>query len=66
MRRLISAHPQNINANKNISSLFNDFGTVVQSTARVKPGTNKSWALVTFADKYVAELVISALTNASV
>jgi hypothetical protein len=34
----------NINANKNISSLFSKFGTVKHSTVRVKPGENKSWS----------------------
>jgi hypothetical protein len=38
----------NINANKNVKSLMTTFGPVVSSTVRVKPGVNKSWALVTF------------------
>jgi hypothetical protein len=38
----------NINANRNITSLFSEFGEISNSTVRVKPGANKSWALVTF------------------
>ena len=37
-----------INANKHVKSLMSTFGPVVSSTVRVKPGVNKSWALVTF------------------
>lgn len=37
-----------IDANRNITSLFSEFGEIDNSTVRVKPGTNKSWALVTF------------------
>jgi RNA recognition motif-containing protein len=40
----------NINANKNISSLFSQFGKVKHSTVRIKNGENKSWALITFED----------------
>ena len=50
----------NINANKNIASLFMDFGEVVHSTVRVKTGLNKSWALVTFADREGAERAVVA------
>ena len=50
----------NINANKNIASLFMDFGEVVHSTVRVKTGLNKSWALVTFADREGAERAVAA------
>lgn len=41
----------NINANKNVKSLMTTFGPVTNSTVRVKPGVNKSWALVTFEDR---------------
>ena len=40
----------NINANRNITSLFSQFGKVKHSTVRVKAGENKSWALITFED----------------
>jgi hypothetical protein len=40
----------NINANRNITSLFSQFGKVKHSTVRVKAGDNKSWALITFED----------------
>ena len=40
----------NINANRNITSLFSQFGKVKHSTVRVKSGENKSWALITFED----------------
>jgi RNA recognition motif-containing protein len=40
----------NINANRNITSLFSQFGKVKHSTVRVKGGENKSWALITFED----------------
>ena len=42
----------NINANKHVASLMSMFGPVVSSTVRVKPGVCKSWALVTFENKY--------------
>ena len=45
----------NINANKSISSLFSQFGAVKHSTVRVKPGENKSWALITFEDSAAAQ-----------
>ena len=37
-----------IDAIRNITSLFSEFGEIDNSTVRVKSGTNKSWALVTF------------------
>jgi RNA recognition motif-containing protein len=40
----------NINANRNITSLFSQFGKVKHSTVRVKAGENKSGALITFED----------------
>ena len=43
----------NINANKNVKSLMTTFGPVTHSTVRGKPGVNKSWALVTFEDRWV-------------
>ncbi len=42
-----------------IASLFKQFGAVVSLTTRQKPGINKSWAFVTFADSSSADLALS-------
>lgn len=50
-----------------IASIFKKFGTVVSLTTRQKPGINKSWAFVTFADSSSADLALAEpVTHGSV
>eukprot|EP01052_Picozoa_sp_SAG31_P015287 SAG31_NODE_979_length_10600_cov_13.736025_2_plen_91_part_00 len=49
----------NLDANTSVTSLFEQFGEVRHSTVRVKPGLNKSWALVTFKDVESAKRCIA-------
>lgn len=48
----------NLDANTSVASLFEQFGDVRHSTVRVKPGNNKSWALITFKEIASAEKCI--------
>lgn len=43
-----------------VQELCGRFGDVVTVTVRTKPGENKSWALVTYADPASAELAVQA------
>lgn len=50
-----------------IASIFKQFGAVVSLTTRQKPGINKSWAFVTFADSSSADLALATpVTHGSV
>ena len=50
-----------------IASIFKQFGAVVSLTTRQKPGINKSWAFVTFADSSSADLSLATpVTHGSV
>jgi hypothetical protein len=42
-----------------IASVFGQFGAVVSLTTRQKPGLNKSWAFVTFAESSSADLALA-------
>lgn len=43
-----------------VQELCSRFGNIVTCTVRIKPGENKSWALVTYADPASAELAVQA------
>ena len=43
-----------------VTELFGRLGDIVTVTVRQKPGENKSWALVTYADPQSAELSVTA------
>ena len=46
-----------------MASLFEQFGDVRHSTVRVKPGNNKSWALITFKEIASAEKCIDEVRS---